>query len=281
MAEFDTSPYAVSGPGQVAVLAGYYEGAGIPFHAWCIVKGEEPLTEARIAADVLAAGARSLYISIQGREGFWQGTEADAEAFGAELRRLQPEGRIVLCIDPRPWETRAIPLSRFAAHSDALAPQQSWRSFDTAMDREGFREAGFEVPESGVTPEFLAAVTRATLGGLGLPMSQVADVTSVGSEEFGRFLDAARSSESDFVSVWRFGEMAEAIFDGLRAAEPRLPPPATSPTPQSPSKTHVVQAGETLSLLAERYGVSVDAIVQANSLTNPDMIIEGQTLIIP
>jgi LysM repeat protein len=45
--------------------------------------------------------------------------------------------------------------------------------------------------------------------------------------------------------------------------------------------THVVQAGETLSLIARAHGTSVAAIVQANGLRNPDVIYVGQRLIIP
>ncbi len=44
---------------------------------------------------------------------------------------------------------------------------------------------------------------------------------------------------------------------------------------------HVVQAGETLFLIAEQYGTTVEAIVAANGLSDPDLIIVGQRLIIP
>jgi murein DD-endopeptidase MepM/ murein hydrolase activator NlpD len=45
--------------------------------------------------------------------------------------------------------------------------------------------------------------------------------------------------------------------------------------------TYQVKSGDTLSLIALRYGVSVDELVQANGLANPDMIYIGQTLVIP
>ncbi len=44
---------------------------------------------------------------------------------------------------------------------------------------------------------------------------------------------------------------------------------------------HIVQAGETLFLIAQQYGVTVDAIILANDLSNPDMLRVGQRLIIP
>lgn len=59
--------------------------------------------------------------------------------------------------------------------------------------------------------------------------------------------------------------------------------PTTAPAAGGPT-THVVQAGDTVFSIAQQYGVSVDAIIQANSLTvqgNVAYITVGQTLIIP
>ncbi len=44
---------------------------------------------------------------------------------------------------------------------------------------------------------------------------------------------------------------------------------------------HVVQWGETLSLIADRYGVTVEAIMAANDLHNPNFVYVGQRLTIP
>lgn len=44
---------------------------------------------------------------------------------------------------------------------------------------------------------------------------------------------------------------------------------------------HTVQPGETLSALAERYGVNVQELAQRNGLANPNRIIAGTTLVIP
>ena len=44
---------------------------------------------------------------------------------------------------------------------------------------------------------------------------------------------------------------------------------------------HVVSAGETLSAIALKYGVTVQAIVDANGLVDPDRIQPGDELIIP
>ncbi len=44
---------------------------------------------------------------------------------------------------------------------------------------------------------------------------------------------------------------------------------------------HEVQRGETLATIAAQYGVSVQSIVQANNITDPNRIAVGQRLIIP
>ena len=44
---------------------------------------------------------------------------------------------------------------------------------------------------------------------------------------------------------------------------------------------YTVQSGDTLSSIAEIFGTSVEAIAQANSIQNPDLIFAGQTLCVP
>ncbi|OKO88663.1 glycoside hydrolase family 18 protein [Geobacillus proteiniphilus] len=44
---------------------------------------------------------------------------------------------------------------------------------------------------------------------------------------------------------------------------------------------HVVQSGQTLSGIAEAYGTTVEEIVRANKLPNPDKLVVGQALVIP
>lgn len=44
---------------------------------------------------------------------------------------------------------------------------------------------------------------------------------------------------------------------------------------------HVVESGQTLSAIAQAYGVTVSAIVKANKLSNPNSVRVGQKLFIP
>ena len=63
----------------------------------------------------------------------------------------------------------------------------------------------------------------------------------------------------------------------------RIPSTSQTSTPSSSPATrvYVVQRGDTLSSIAIRFGVSLQALVQANGLTNPSLIYVGQRLVIP
>ena len=50
---------------------------------------------------------------------------------------------------------------------------------------------------------------------------------------------------------------------------------------QEPQVIHVVVRGDTLGLIAARYGSSISALVEANSIDNPDFIVAGQEITIP
>jgi LysM repeat protein len=63
-------------------------------------------------------------------------------------------------------------------------------------------------------------------------------------------------------------------------APPTTAPPTSTPPPSSGTR-YTVQSGDTLSAIARRFGVTVQAIMAANGLTNPNLIFVGQVLIIP
>jgi cell wall-associated NlpC family hydrolase/nucleoid-associated protein YgaU len=71
-------------------------------------------------------------------------------------------------------------------------------------------------------------------------------------------------------------EPAAAEQAAVRSAEDGTVEAAAGPA----VSTHVVQAGETLNKLAERFGVSVATLAAANKLDDPDRISEGQELVV-
>jgi LysM repeat protein len=62
-----------------------------------------------------------------------------------------------------------------------------------------------------------------------------------------------------------------------------VPSPSPSPTLAPPQqRTHTVEGGDTLNRIAQRYGVTVEAIMQANGFTDRNRILRiGERLIIP
>jgi len=59
-------------------------------------------------------------------------------------------------------------------------------------------------------------------------------------------------------------------------------PPTVIPTPVGFSgQTHVVAPGENLFRISLRYNVSLDALMRANGIVNPNLIYVGQVLRIP
>ena len=80
----------------------------------------------------------------------------------------------------------------------------------------------------------------------------------------------------------------EAFEPGATARPPGAP--ILSPTPDEPHPVpgmrtepsqHIVQSGDTLGQIADRYGVSVEAIAEASNIANVNILEVGQTLVIP
>ena len=72
---------------------------------------------------------------------------------------------------------------------------------------------------------------------------------------------------------------------GIPGGSGELPGPPVQSSGQSQtssgSRVHIVQIGDTLFRVAQRYGTTVTAIVQANSISDPNRIDIGDTLVIP
>ncbi len=57
--------------------------------------------------------------------------------------------------------------------------------------------------------------------------------------------------------------------------------PSPTPVPTSTLPSHVVQEGETLGAIARAYRVSIEALVAANNLADPNLLYVGQTIVLP
>jgi hypothetical protein len=219
MSKWDTSPYAITGPEQIAVLVDYFEGYGVPFHTYCVPQGLDPQREAEMCAEVIGAGARSIFLDLEPFAGYWQGTPDGASYFAQEFRRRQPAGTLYLCVDPRPWVINRIPMAELVPYSQGLAPMVYWESFNTSDNIRGFQSSGYPPGEDGITPEFLLDVSRSVLQGYGLPIMPVGQGNST-YDAWVRFM--ARAQELDMVpiSVWRYGVTNPSVWDLLKYIGP-------------------------------------------------------------
>lgn len=267
MSTYDPAADAVTGPGQVAKLAAYFEANGVPFHAWAVVKGVDPIKEAQMAADTLAAGARSLYLDLEPWQAFWQGTPDSARVFGAELRRLQPDATIVTVVDARPWTLNHVPLAEFASFSNAIAPLVYWQTFDSPENRQGYAQAGWPPPPGEMTPEFVLDVSAAALQRYGLGVRPVGQGSS-DQARWTRFLDHATAIGMPELSVWRYGVVRPDVWSLLGERTPS-------------GQAYTVQPGDTLSRIGQAWGVDVTRIAIANRLADPNFLSIGQVLCIP
>jgi LysM repeat protein len=62
---------------------------------------------------------------------------------------------------------------------------------------------------------------------------------------------------------------------------PSTPAPTSPPTPTTTPVIYTVQAGDTLIDIAKQYGISVEALQEANAILNPQLLQIGQELVIP
>lgn len=72
-----------------------------------------------------------------------------------------------------------------------------------------------------------------------------------------------------------------ARLPGMPISSPTPDSPRVLPTPRVEPGNHVVQSGDTLGSIAQQYGVSLGALMQANGLSDADFLTTGQALIIP
>jgi LysM repeat protein len=116
----------------------------------------------------------------------------------------------------------------------------------------------------------------------------VESVTAQGSD--GTTTHYVSWGETLFSIALRYGVTVQAIMDANGLSDPdriyvgqRLIIPGTSVGLLSspPQTIHIVQPGENLYRIGLQYGFTIDQLLAANNLTNPDQVYAGQALIIP
>jgi LysM repeat protein len=189
------------------------------------------------------------------------------------------------------------------ARWDALT---AWSRLDTAVPRQspdvqasGINQSTMPMtsPVSGATREASVAATGDPYPAGVLPSGLAAAHTATGANP-GAITSATGPAVAGGATPIAGVARASPTIGARQPAGTPLPvvtatlgvpaPTATAPRP-APSATarpagpvsHQVVAGDTLWGIATRYGTSVDAIMRANRLPDPDTIVPGARLVIP
>ena len=97
--------------------------------------------------------------------------------------------------------------------------------------------------------------------------------------------DNLSSIAAQFGVAWQDVAAANNIlgpnYNIFRGQKLTIPGVTATPASTNAVKKHVVRSGETVGSIAVQYGVTVQAILEANQLANPDFLRVGQELVIP
>lgn len=107
----------------------------------------------------------------------------------------------------------------------------------------------------------------------------------------GGFLYTIRSGDTFFSLASRFGVTLQALTSANPGVDPNrlqigqqicIPAPAPVPTPGTcPGFIYIIQSGDTLFSLAQRFGTTVSVITAANPGVDPNSLQVGQNICIP
>lgn len=106
--------------------------------------------------------------------------------------------------------------------------------------------------------------------------------------QYGFTVDDMRAANPDLtgdppiLQVGQILQLPECESDTSQPDVQTTPLPATAaPVPPGNTQVYIVQPGDTLYGIALRFGITVQSIINANNLPNPDRLDVGQQLIIP
>jgi murein DD-endopeptidase MepM/ murein hydrolase activator NlpD len=91
----------------------------------------------------------------------------------------------------------------------------------------------------------------------------------------------AGESSLDDAAATQVVQNASRRAPGAPVLTPTPDPPRDLPPIRQETEEYTVQSNDTLGQIAQRYGVALDRLVEANDLLNPDLLEVGDTLTIP
>lgn len=159
-----------------------------------------------------------------------------------------------------------------------LAPDPAWRGIAGRARR----------APAGPLLAIGAAGVALTIGGVAVAGGAIGDALSGGDPA------ASASAGTSGTRTPSASATPSATASPIASATPSQSPspsptpmptplPSVAPTapPPPPQETYVVQEGDTLAAIAQRFGTTVSALQAANDIDDPDQIVIGQVFVIP
>jgi len=120
-----------------------------------------------------------------------------------------------------------------------------------------------------------------------ISISQIADAFGVSVEDIRKWNALGESENAISSTVVLYLPVAEEVTPLPETNSPATEPvstPSPEPAPtvyEGPYSTHVIQQGDTLRNIAQRYNTTVQKLIEMNQITNPDKIVLGKELKVP
>jgi LysM repeat protein len=128
---------------------------------------------------------------------------------------------------------------------------------------------------SGATADILAfSRSKGVFGGLTIEGAVIATRDKWNTSYYGRAVTATDITVRRDVHNPRSDGLIAAVTKATGAVPKRR-------TPQPELKVHIVQRGDTLYGIGQKYGVSLDELLRANQISKADPIHPGQKILIP
>jgi LysM repeat protein len=140
----------------------------------------------------------------------------------------------------------------------------------------------FAMYQAVIDPAYRDALTTAQqVGGDGDTALALYEISRAAGEQAERIRNDASLTEAQ-----RAQQLREAEAEQLRARAqvlggPTAEAPASVPPPEVPTRGHELLAGDTLGILAVRYGVSVSALREANPGVDINRARPGTVIVVP
>jgi hypothetical protein len=158
---------------------------------------------------------------------------------------------------------RAVPDATFASTRLIVEPEAPWRSLGP---RRGLRGPGRALVGA-------AAVVAVAAGAAGASATNGFGLLAIA--------EATPTPTPTPLSVATPTPLVTPVPTPVPTATPIPATPKPTPVPRATPRTYVVQSGDSLSAIASRFGTTVQAIINANGLKDPNTLSIGQLLIIP